>query len=194
MGDRRPLFRAVAPHVAATSVLYPGSYVDIAPSFVWSDITYVDVDARTRRFFADEEGVRTIVQREAGAPATPSISFVAGDYTEPLPIAPAGFDLLISLYAGLVSQHRGDHLRVGGTLLVNSSHGDAAMASVDPRFELAAVVQSRSGGYAVSAGQLDTFLVPKRASDEPVAEIVDRTGRGIAYTKTPFAYLFRRVR
>ena len=40
------------------------------------------------------------------------------------------------------------HLRVGGTLLVG--HGDAAMASIDPRYELAGVVTTRKGGYEIA--------------------------------------------
>ena len=34
-GDRRRLFTTVARTVDAQSVLYAGSFVDIAPSFVW---------------------------------------------------------------------------------------------------------------------------------------------------------------
>ena len=39
---------------------------------------------------------------------------------------------------------------------------------------------------------LDGYLIPKR--DVVVtAELLHETGRGIAYTKSPFAYLFERV-
>lgn len=71
-------------------------------------------------------------------------------------------DLLISLYAGFTSENRTSYLGVGGTLLVNPSHGDPAMASIDPRYRLAAVLTSRSGRYFVSSRELATYLVPKR--------------------------------
>ena len=45
-GDRHRLFTAVAEALDAGRVLYPGSYVDIAPSFVWPSVTYVDIDRR----------------------------------------------------------------------------------------------------------------------------------------------------
>ena len=49
-GDRDRLFAAVAEAVPEVSeALYPGSYVDVAPSFVFDDVTYVDIDRRAER-------------------------------------------------------------------------------------------------------------------------------------------------
>ena len=191
VGDRRPLFDVVAEATGAASALYPGSYVDIAPSFSIPDVTYVDVDRRAKRFFGDRSGVEDIVQAEVGTEAR-SIAFVHADYTDALPLADEVFDLLISLYAGFISEHCTRHLRIGGTLLVNASHGDAAMASIDDRYELAGVVTSRDGVYRVSDDDLDRYLVPKRPA--PITrDLLHELGRGIAYTTSPFAYLFRRV-
>lgn len=75
---------------------------------------------------------------------------------------------------------------------MNPSHGDAAMASIDPRYRLRAVVTSRSGSYTVDARNLDTYLVPERVV-EVTKESLHTSGRGVAYTKSPFAYLFERV-
>lgn len=190
-GDRERLFRAVAEFTDARTVLYPGSFVDLAPSLVWPIVTYVDVDRRAARFFADADGVAEILAAHGVDPAERDITFVHADYTEPLPLDDASFDLLVSLYAGFVSEHCTRHLRPGGMLLVNPSHGDAAMASIDPRFRLSAVVASRDGRYAVSTADLDSYLVPKRDTDV-TAELLHRTGRGVAYTRSPFAYLFQR--
>lgn len=192
VGDRHRLFRAVAASVRAETVLYPGSYVDVAPSFVWPSVTYVDLDRRADRFFSDDAGVREIVAEHGVDPATREIRFIRADYQEPMELPEASFDLLISLYAGLVSEHCTVHLRLGGHLLVNPSHGDAALASIDPRYRLVAVVVSRTGDYATATEDLDTYFVPKREV-EVTSELVHRTGRGIAYTRSPFAYLFRRV-
>ena len=125
-------------------------------------------------------------------PETRRVRFIAADYTDPLPLADQEFDLLVSLYAGFVSESCTQHLRVGGTLLVNPSHGDAAMASIDARYRLAGIVRSRSGTYSVSDRDLDTHLVPKK--DVVVTkEALHASGRAIAYTKSAFAYLFERV-
>ena len=131
------------------------------------------------------------MRAETGTAAR-TIAFVHADYSDELPLADEAFDLLISLYAGFVSDHCTRHLRVGGTLLVNPSHGDAAMASIDDRYELAGVVTSRDGAHRVSDDDLDRYLVPKRPT-AITPELLHDSGRGIAYTTSPFAYLFRRV-
>ncbi len=190
-GDRLRLFAAVAGAVDADTVFYPGCYVDIAPSFVFPSVTYLDTDRRTPGFFADHEGIRDIVAEHDG-PSAPDIEFIHADYTAALDLPEQHFDLLVSLYAGFVSEFCTPYLRIGGTLLVNSSHGDAAMASIDPRYELSGVVIARSGDYRVSTTNLDTYLVPKKPSIITV-DSLHESGRGVAYTRSPFAYLFTRV-
>ena len=148
--DRIRLFSAVAevvPHDAR--VLYPGSYVDIAPSVWFDDVTYVDTDKRAAKFFDHADAVARTRRLEATAvdirPNGDEVTFHHLDYRTPLPEPDESFDLLVSLYAGFVSEHCTNHLRVGGTLLVNPSHGDAAMASIDPRYELTGVVTGSKG-------------------------------------------------
>jgi hypothetical protein len=92
-----------------------------------------------------------------------------------------------------VSRHCTAYLRVGGMLLANPSHGDVALASIDPRYELAGVIHSREGGYRCASEDLRTYLIPKTPVDD-IPELIGRTGRGIAYTRSAHAYLFRRVR
>ena len=190
-GDRWRLFAAVGETIDASTVLYPGSYVDIAPSFVFDSVTYVDIDKRAPRFFADTDGIREIVAAHNG-PADPEITFVHADYTNELDLPQEHFDLLVSLYAGFVSEHCTHHLRIGGTLLVNPSHGDAAMASIDPRYELAGTITSRDGDYKVNTSDLGTYLIPRKQQRISI-ELLHETGRGIGYTKSPFAYLFTRL-
>lgn len=190
-GDRFRLFRAVGKIVAPKSVIYPGSYVDVAASFVFPDVTYVDVDRRAKRFFEDEEGVREIIVKHGDNPSNSRFSFIHSDYTK-LDLPRQSFDLLISLYAGFISEHCTDFLKIGGHLLVNPSHGDAALASIDERYRLVGAVISRSGDYRISQSNLSKYLQPKR----PVIvtrELLFSINRGIAYTRPAFAYLFERV-
>ncbi len=191
-GDRWRLFTAIAESVAAENVLYAGSFVDIAPSFVWPSVTYVDLDRRVPRFFADVQGVQEIIERHRAGATDARVQFIAGDYSEDLGLADETFDLLISLYAGFISEHCTRYLRVGGTLLVNPSHGDAAMASIDDRYELRGVVESRAGDYRVRDENLETYLIPKKPTTVTREEL-HQAGRGIGYTKSPFAYLFERT-
>lgn len=190
-GDRWRLFQAISAAVPASRVLYPGSYVDIAPSFVYDDVTYADMDKRAAAFFADVDGVKQIISDHNGN-VNSRVAFEHGDYRA-LELEAESFDLLISLYAGFISEACGHLLRVGGKLLVNSSHGDAALAALNPRFELDAIVRSAQGCYRVTNRDLESYMVPTKAQTITVDRI-KASGRGIAYTKSPFAYLFGRVR
>lgn len=190
-GDRLRLFSAVGDWVGSTSVLYPGSFVDVAASFVFDSVIYVDVDPRAGRFFADTAGVDAIISRHRREPTTAAWDFIPSDYRTELSVADESLGLLVSLYAGFVSEHCTRYLHPGGWLLVNPSHGDVAMASIDPRYRLAAVVNARSGDYKVTDRDLDSYLIPKRPI-EITPQLLHEKGRGIAYTKSPFAYLFQR--
>ncbi|TFH20289.1 MAG: hypothetical protein E4H05_02675 [Acidimicrobiales bacterium] len=150
VGDRHRLFTAIADALDVATVLYPGSYVDLAPSFVWPSVTYVDIDRRAGQFFRDESGVQQLLVGHDAAPATHVVRFIEADYTDPLDLHDGEFDLLISLYAGFVSEACTRYLRIGGTLLVNPSHGDTK-------------------------------------------DYLHKSNRGVAYTTSPFAYLFERV-
>ena len=189
-GDRLRLFAAVAEFVGEVSVLYPGSFVDIAPSFVFDTVTYVDSDRRAAKFFADETGVDELIEQHRSRPGRAHWRFLAADYRTDLDVPPVG--LLVSLYAGLISEHCARYLDAGGWLLVNPSHGDVAMAALEPQYTLGAVVRARSGRYSISDSGLDEYLVPKHPI-ELTAELIRERSRGIAYTRSPFAYLFRRL-
>ncbi len=190
-GDRWRLFQAVSAAEPARRVLYAGSYVDVAPSFVYDDVTYADTDKRAAAFFADADGVRQIIG-DHGGNVNGRIEFLHGDYRS-LDLEAESFDLLISLYAGFISEACGHLLRIGGLLLVNSSHGDAALAALDPRFKLVAVVTSANGRYSVTDQNLDGYMVTKKPQTI-TRDSLSKSCRGIAYTKSPFAYLFERVR
>ncbi len=189
--DRKRLFRAVREAVGGEKALYPGSYVDIAASFAYPSVTYVDIDRRTPGFFSDVAGIDEIIESEGGPPE-PEIQFIHADYRDEMDLEPETFDLLISLYAGPVSAYCTRYLKVGGSLLVNRSHGDVALASMDDRLELAGVVTARAGDYRVSTKDLHTYLNPKKPV-EMSAEVIKERQRGIGYTRSPFAYLFRRI-
>lgn len=189
-GDRHRLFTAIHDSFPVRTALYPGSFADVAPSFVVGDVTYVDSDRRAARFFDDADGVDELIAA-ARRPAGPARwRFVAADYREALPVPDGSVDLLISLYAGLVSDSCTRYLRPGGLLLANTSHGDASIVARDPRYELAAAVLAGAGGYRVVTDDLRRFIRPRKP-DVATVEHIRRTGRGVAYTAPAFAYLFR---
>jgi len=186
--DRRLLFEAAAQLRPYTKVLYPGSFVDVAASLVFPDVTYVDSDNEAAAFFGDEAGVAEILGNRAEAATW---TFHHGDYTD-LALPAGSFDLVISLYTGIVTDHCSPHLEAGGHLLVNSSHGDAALASLDPCYRLAAVITNRSGTYRLGTDHLDTYLKPKRPTTL-TPDVIREQRRGVAYTRKAAAYNFEKT-
>lgn len=66
------------------------------------------------------------------------------------------------------------------------------MASIDPRYELAAVIISRDDNYRTDSTGLDGHLIPKKQQSVTI-DGLHKSGRGIGFTKSPFAYLFTRT-
>ncbi len=116
--------------------------MDVAASFVFDSVTYVDVDPRAARFFADTAGVEAIISRHCRKPGKAAGGIIPSDYRTELSVPDQSVGLLVSLYAGFVSEYCTRYLQPGGWLLVNPSHGDVAMASIDRRYRLAAVVNA----------------------------------------------------
>jgi len=189
-GNRELLFRAVSQIIQAASVLYPGCYVDIAPSFVFPDVTYADTDRRAARFFQDVDGIHEIIAGNGGRPAA-ELRFIHGDYTRDLGLDAGSFDLLVSLYSGPMSGYCVRYLRPGGWFLANASHGDVALAALDRQLDLRAVVLPAGDAYAVTGDGLEPYVTPK--SPRPYTrEDILRTGRGVPYRKAASAYLFKK--
>lgn len=192
IGDRSDLFGALYKTWQPTRALYPGSYLDLSPSTAIPSVTYVDTDSRAARYFSDQALVAAELQGRTLPGAGMDITFLHADYSQPLPFPPASFDLLISLYAGPVWEHCRQYLRPQGWLLANTSHGDASLAALDPSLRLAAAVHQRAGRYRLDTEDLDGYLIPKRPSAAD-PDTIRRAGRGIAYTRTAFAYIFTAV-
>lgn len=190
IGDRSELFTAIAGTWPIERALYPGSYVDLSPSTAISSVTYVDTDARAARYFADPGRVRAELAGRARPGAASEVRFLAADYTRPLEVADGSVDLVISLFAGPVWDHCRRYLRPGGWLLANTSHGDASLAALDLSVRLVGVAHHRDGHFRVSSDRLDSYLVPKRPEATDPDQI-RRAGRGIAYTRSAFAYVFQ---
>ncbi len=190
IGDRSGLFAAIRQEWAPAKALYLGSYLDLSPSTAITSVTYVDTDARAARFFADETLVAAELQGRTLPGAGAEVAFVRRDFTEPLPLPPGAFDLLISLYTGPAWEHCRPYLAPDGLFLANASHGEASLAALDPTLRLVAAVHQRDGRYRLDTDALDSYLIPKKpAAADP--DLIRRQRRGIAYTRTAFAYVFR---
>ncbi|WP_061961994.1 class I SAM-dependent methyltransferase [Demequina flava] len=189
IGDRSAMFAQVARRWDISSAVYPGAYLDLSPSVSIPTVTYNDMDRRAARFFADEALVTQELDGRSSLEAR-EVRFIHGDYTQPLDIDDNSHDLLISLYAGPVWDHCRRYLRDGGYLLANTSHGDGSVAALDPALTLVGVIGGSGESAVLDESELDSYLIPKKPG-EADAQRIRQAGKGIAYTRTASAYLFR---
>lgn len=185
------LWRLLKDQFGISKVIYPGSYIQVSPSFVFPYVVYVDSDKNAIRFFQSNALVEMVNQRKE-YPEDPEIIFHGIDYRNPIEEYNSQFDLLISQYAGFISEVCKPYLRRGGYLLVNNSHGDAGMASIDRDYKLIYVVQKTQGKYQLSNSSLEDYFIPKKDIVVTKELLLERK-KGVGYTKTAPLYLFQKI-
>jgi len=179
-------------HFEISKVIYPGSYIQISPSFVFSHVVYIDSDKNAIRFFQNDAIIELVNQRKKYS-QDPEIIFHGVDYSDLIEDYHTKFDLLISQYAGFISGVCKPYLRTGGYLLVNNSHGDAGMASIDKDYKLIAVIHKRKGKYRLSNKSLEEYFIPKKEITVTKELLLERK-KGFGYTRTAPLYLFEKLR
>lgn len=193
--ERLQLFEILRSEFDVESGLYPGCFVHVTPSFVIPQMVYVDSNTGARRFFEEGTAQSTVLDRK-NYPAEPEITFFRQDYSKPLPVEDGSVDLLISQYAGFVSENCKRYLRFGGYLIANNSHGDAGLACSDADFELAAVVDRRGENFTLRTKNLHEYFVPKSRSlptdVRATRAYLKALGRGLGYAKSAAGYVFLR--
>lgn len=193
--ERRELFGLLCERFHCRVGLYPGCYVHVTPSFYIPVMIYVDNDRRAHRFFRGGAACRLVKARKV-YPDDPLMHFYPQDYREPLPVAEGSVDLLVSQYAGFVSEACSRYLRPGGLLVANDSHGDAGLANVDPGFELIGAFDRAGERFSFTTNCLDEYFVRDAAPGLPqrsdLRDYLKGLERGLRYTKPADAYLFRK--
>lgn len=182
--ERAALLEALRARCAAeATVLYPGSFVHVTPSFFFQHVVYVDRSRPAGEFFGRAGAVLALVNAHKRYRQRPFLRFVEQDFTTALPLPEAAFDVLLALYAGGVSRACARYLKPGGLLLSNDHRGDAQEAAELPDFALEAVVHERRGKPVFEDTGLERYLRPVAA---------DWRARRRA-AKADY-YLFRRVK
>ncbi len=155
-------------------------------------MVYVDMDKRCEPFFNDDK-TRTFVDKNKEYEKPATYSFHKADFSEGFEEREDTFDILISLYAGFISKYCGEYLKKSGILLANNSHGDAALAYLDPGFELIGIVRRNGNRFSYSEKGLDSYFIPKgnRTLDK---ETIEKTMKGPVYTKVAYAYVFKKAK
>ncbi len=189
--QRENLFELLSKEYTIYSALYPGSYIHISPSFYFPEVVYIDLDNKSAKFFADPSFLDLILDKKTYVDR-PIIRFHHSDYTKTLPEQMGYFDLLISQYAGFVSQPCKPYLRIGGILVANNSHGDAGVAYLDPDYKLIGVIIKRPKGFVHSTSNLEEYFIPKKKFANLTKKYLQSINRGLGYKKTATHYIFQR--
>jgi len=82
-------------------------------------------------------------------------------------------------------------LKKGGILLVNNSHGDAAMANLDNAYKFIAVVKRQKDNHKIFDSDLDSYFIPKNPI-KVTRSYLEKIKRGIGYTKSATSYIFEK--
>lgn len=185
------LFRILKNEYGINKVIYPGSYIHISPSFIFTDVVYIDSDKNAKMYFQSNDLIH-IIQTKKEYPEDPKITFFGLSYENHIEELKLKFDLLISQYAGFISYACKEYLKIGGYLLVNNSHGDAGLASIDENYQLISTVHKGKGKYRLSQASLDKYFLPKK--DVLITkELLFKTRKGVGYTQVAPLYIFKRV-
>ena len=185
------LFREIKKRFNPDRVLYPGCYVHITPSFVLSDVAYVDSFRDTQKFY-DSSEVKEFIETNKEYQEKTNLKFYHQDYTKNISEDLESFDVVISQYGGLVGKAVKKYLKKGGILVCNDSHGDASMTSMDLDYELIAVYNRKSDEiFNISSKNLKEYFIPKK-NVKVTKESIEKTMKGTPYTKSPSGYIFRK--
>lgn len=191
-GERSGLFELIKNKFQVKSALYPGSALHLTPSFYFPETVYIDTYSKAKPFF-NKEDLLDFVLKNKRYEDPPIIRFYPIDYKKKVNEKDKDFDLLISQYAGFVSKYCKRYLKIGGILLVNNSHGDASMASIDKDYKFFAVMNLRNLKYYYSEKNLEQYFIPKKEI-LITKDLLEKRQRGIGYKKTASIYLFKRIK
>lgn len=187
LGNRKELYNTIAKKFEIKSAIYPGSHVDVTPSFFIPKVVYIDSFKGTIRFFKYTDEIKEYLNQHKQYNEDCDFSFIGQDYTQPMDIPIC--DLIISQYAGFVGQATKQYLRIGGLLLCNDSHGDATLARFDDDFELVGVVDESN--KVKDTNLKEYFVLPQNRIVD--LNVVKKNMKGLLYTLTSENYLFQKV-
>lgn len=189
--DNLELFMQLKDKFGINSAIYPGSFIHVTPSLVFPVTVFIDNDRRVKSFFNDPE-VLDFIEKYKIYTQKPKIIAFQQNYSKKTPEELGQYDLLISQYAGFVSQECKQYLKSGGFLLVNNSHADAGLAFLDNDYEIFATLNHNNGKWSISRTQLSEYFIPKKGRHPSKADLI-HTMRGVGYKKTATNYLFKKL-
>lgn len=184
IGDRRTLYRSVANFFNVKKALYPGSHIDISASLVIPNVTYIDNYKGTIQFFRHLNEIKSYINLNKEYTEECTVDFFGLDYNANIKLNKV--DMVISQFAGFVGQATKKHLKKGGILLCNDSHGDATLAYLDEDYDFIGIVESN---HVIIVKELEKYFKFTRERQIDVNSVLTKM-KGPRYKFQPSNYIF----
>lgn len=192
-GDRFGAINIVTKKYSIEKAIYPGSYVHITPSLIIPEVLYVDTDKKAKKFFSSIDVIKQYIKINKKHSKETTIAYQGMDFNKHIECEDNYFDLMISLYAGFISQACKRYLKREGMLLANDSHGDATLAYVDEDYEFVGIVVYRNGKYIVDCTKNDRYFKMKKNKPIDMDRVYEKMA-GPKYAYQTEYYLFRKIK
>jgi hypothetical protein len=193
MFERAGLFELLQREYGGSQALYPGCNVHVTPSFYFPHVVYVDQHPDAQSFFLDFDGISRFIERNKHYQRSAYFRFICQDYTEPLPLPPASFDLLISLFAGGIARTCKGYLKPSGLLVSNNHHLDAHDAAGDDNYIFLTAIRYKSRKYQLIESELSSLFSSGKSKYE-TPRYLRQGHRGLEYNESDHYFVFRKVK
>jgi len=187
IGNRKNIYKIVKDIFDLKSAIYPGSYIDIVPSLILEEVTYIDNFKKANTFFKQKNEIAKYIEENKEYSNPSYINFIYDDYSKVSNIKMV--DLIISQYAGFVGQETKQFLKVGGILLANDSHGDATLAYLDESYQFIATLDNN----IINFDNLEKYFSLSRKRMINLSEVNEKQ-KGPKYINNAQNYIFKKIK
>jgi hypothetical protein len=195
---RLSVFEELNKRFRIKKVLYPGSYCDVVPSLVFSNVVYIDSYKKTEKFF-NSNLISNYINNHKQYNDKASIEFYLADYRLKINKLNNDFDLLLSFSSGFISIPCKKYLKKGAILLANNDHYDAARAYLDKDYNLIGVIDLSNDTYIYSQSNLGDYFKIKSGENLTIESLSSLASRPPSrslknFSKNSDLYIFLKVR
>ncbi len=190
--ERAGLFELIKAEYGCNTVLYPGCSIHITPSFYFQHVVYVDISELAKEFFQDDQNILSIINSNKKYKQSAYIQFIHSDYTKKLSVRENNFDLLLSIYAGGITESCKKYIKPGGIIVSNNHHNDAQQALKDSSFRLEALIRRKGKKYHMENGTGEEMFKVLQEHSMPL-RYMKNSSSGMKYVDNEYYFVFRKI-
>jgi hypothetical protein len=120
------------------------------------------------------------------------IQFIHSDYTEKLPVRENNYDLLLSIYAGGITESCKKYIKPGGIIVSNNHRNDAQQALKDSSIRLEALIRRKGKKYNIENDTGEKMLKALQEHSVPTKNMKNSSS-GLKYVDNEYYFVFRKI-